>query len=310
MTVYDLQLKLLKFEEEGLRLYQLLAQCPAIFFIPGYDAWVNNLYQYEQRYLTGHRIHTRFQIAFNSAGNPQTGLPQLLQLLNIVNKDQLFWDDLKQRGLDSLEEIRTASQNQTVLGQTNSKSGLSLATKPSVFISYNWGSDKTADEVERRLKPIAELRRDKNSIGPWGSITEFMKGIRKTDLVVIIISDSYLKSVACMYEVMQLMKDENWISHTMFLVENSAKGIYKPVGQLNYVKYWLAEKTDLKNELDGMDHELVTNQVEELKKIDLIQLHINDFMKTVVDRNNPVLKQAIDEVVHRVQSGSCDRNAY
>ena len=26
MTVYDLQLKLLKFEEEGLRLYQLLAQ--------------------------------------------------------------------------------------------------------------------------------------------------------------------------------------------------------------------------------------------------------------------------------------------
>lgn len=287
MTVYDLQLKLLKFEEEGLRLYQFLAQCPATSFIPGYDAWVNNLYQYEQRYLIGHRIHTRFQIAFNSAGNPQTGLPQLLQLLNIVNKDQLFWDDLKQRGLDSLEEIRTASQNQTVLGQTNSKSGLSLATKPSVFISYNWGSDKTADEVERRLKPIAELRRDKNSIGPWGSITEFMKGIRKTDLVVIIISDSYLKSVACMYEVMQLMKDENWISHTMFLVENSAKGIYKPVGQLNYVKYWIAENTDLKNELDGMDHELVTNQAEELKKIDLIQLHINDFMKTVVDRNNP-----------------------
>ena len=142
MTVYDLQLKLLKLEEEGLRLYQLLAQCPAISFIPGYDAWVNNLYQYEQRYLAGHRIHTRFQIAFNSAGNPQTGLPQLLQLLNIVNKDQLFWDDLKQRGLDSLEEIRTASQNQTVLGQTNSKSGLSLSTKPSVFISYNWGSDR------------------------------------------------------------------------------------------------------------------------------------------------------------------------
>ena len=113
-----------------------------------------------------------------------------------------------------------------------------------------------------------------------------------------------------MYEVMQLMKDENWISHTMFLVENSAKGIYKPVGQLNYVKYWLAEKTDLKNELDGMDHELVTNQAEELKKIDLIQLHINDFMKTVVDRNNPDLKQAIDEVVHRVQSSSRDRNTY
>lgn len=304
MNVYDFQLKLLKFQEEGMRLYRLCVQYPAGFSIPGYDAWLNNLYQYEQRYLTGHRIHAQFQIAFNSAGNPRIGLAQLLQCLDIVNNDQLYWDDLKQRGLDSLEENRAVRQDQTMSGQVNSKSGSSLSTKPSVFISYNWGSDKIADEVEYRLKAIAEVRRDKSSIRPWGSITEFMKSIRKTDLVVIIISDSYLKSVACMYEVMQLMRDDDWISYTMFLVENSAKGIYKPVGQLNYVKYWIAEKENLKNELDGMDHELVTPQAEELKKIDTIQYNINDFMKTVVDRNNPDLEQAIDEVVRRVQSVS------
>lgn len=145
------------------------------------------------------------------------------------------------------------------------------------------------------------MHRDKRSIESWGSITEFMKNIRKTDLVVIIISDSYLKSVACMYEVIQLLKDENWISHTMFLVEESAKGIYRPVGQLKYVKYWIDEVNDLKNELKGIDYALVTSQAEELKKIEFIQLHINDFMKTVADRNNPDLSQAIDDVVRRVQ---------
>jgi len=36
--------------------------------------------------------------------------------------------------------------------------------------------------------------------------------IRKTDLVVVIISDAYLKSVACLYEIMQLLKDEDWIA--------------------------------------------------------------------------------------------------
>lgn len=304
MTLHDLQLKLLTLQKEGLQLLRLCVQCPGISVtsIPGYDAWLNNLYKYEQRYLTRHRIHPRFQCAFNLAENSQIGLSQLLYCLDIVNNDQLFWDDLKQRGLVSLEEIGTVRQYNTVIGQVNNQSGSILSTKPSVFISYNWGSDIIADEVEIRLKPFAEVRRDKKSIKPWGSITEFMKYIRETDLVVIIISDSYLKSVACLYEVMQLLKDENWLSHTMFLVDESAKRIYKPAGQLEYVKYWIDEKNDLKNALDGIDHALVTFQAEELKKIELIQLHINEFMKTVADRNNPDLEKAIDEVIQRIQN--------
>lgn len=54
MTVYDLQLQLLKFQEEGLRLLQLCGQYPGlpVSSIPGYDAWLNNLYQYEQAIFT------------------------------------------------------------------------------------------------------------------------------------------------------------------------------------------------------------------------------------------------------------------
>ena len=73
-----------------------------------------------------------------------------------------------------------------------------------------------------------------------------------------------------------------------------------------YVKYWIDEVNDLKNELKGIDYALVTSQAEELKKIEFIQLHINDFMKTVADRNNPDLSQAIDDVVRRVQASSIE----
>lgn len=299
MTVYDLQLKLLELQKEGLRLMQLCTQYPWAVgsSIPGYDAWLNNLFQYEQRYLSGHQLHNRFQFGFDAADNPQVRLAQLLQCLDIVNKDQLFWENLKQNGLDVLEENGATMQVNNGTGQVKARSNV----KPSVFISYNWGSEITADEVENRLKLIADVLRDKSSICPWGSITEFMKGIRTSDLVVVIISDAYLKSVACLYEIMQLLKDEDWISHSMFIVEENAKGIYKPVGQLKYVKYWIDEKTILKNELDGMDHDLVTAQAEELKKIDFIQLNINEFMKSVADRNNPDLTQAIDAVERRVK---------
>lgn len=298
MTVHDLQLRLLKLQEEGLRLMQLCTQYPwaVSSSIPGYDAWLNNLYQYEQGYLSGHQIHERFQFGFGATGNPQVGLTQLLQCLEIVNNDQFFWDNLKQNGLSVLENSGAITQIRNGAGQVNNQSD----ARPSVFISYNWGSDATADEVEKRLMPIADVLRDKNSIAPWGSITEFMKSIRTTDLVVVIISDAYLKSVACLYEIMQLLKDEGWISHSMFLVEDSAKGIYKSAGQLDYVKYWATERHDLEKALEGMNPALVTSQADELKKIQLIQLNINDFMKSVADRNNPDLNQAIAAVERRV----------
>ena len=176
--------------------------------------------------------------------------------------------------------------------------------KPTVFLSYNWGSDSTADEVEQRLSPIATVLRDKSSICPWGSIGEFMRKIRQTDLVVVIISDAYLKSVNCLYEVIQLLKDENWVSHSMFLVEDSAKGIYKAIGQLEYIDHWEKEYNQLKAALEGKNPALIISQGEELKKIQLIQLNINDFMKSVTDRNNPDLNQAIRAVEKRVKESA------
>ena len=305
MTVNDLQFQLLEFQEEGLRLLQLCVQYPGlpVSSNPGYNAWLNNLYQYEQRYLCLHQTHERFQVGF-SADDPQVGLTQLLQCLDIVNKDQLFWDDLKHKGLSVLENGVGTMYGGNKPTQIYNQPSLFQQVKPTVFLSYNWGSEKTADEVEKRLKPIADVLRDKSSIEHWGSISEFMKSIRKTDLIVVILSDAYLRSVACLYEIMQLLKDDNWISHSMFLVEDSAKGIYKPVGQIDYVNYWISERDNLEKALEGINPALVTTQAEELKKIQLIQLNINDFMKSVSDRNNPDLAMAIDAVERRVMN-SC-----
>ena len=54
--------------------------------------------------------------------------------------------------------------------------------------------------------------------------------------------------------------------------------------------------------MEGINPALVTAQADELKKIQLIQLNINDFMKSVSDRNNPDLVQAIDAVEIHVRN--------
>ena len=176
-------------------------------------------------------------------------------------------------------------------------------TKPNVFISYNWGSEKVADDIEGRLSPFSDVRRDKSSLLEWQSITEFMKTIRKSDLAVLIVSDAYLKSVACLYEIMQLLKEDNWFDHTMFVVENDVVSIYKTINQLNYVQYWNEEYDKLDAALKNFDRATTTKQAEELRKIELIKLHIGEFLQVVADRNNPKVDLAIEEIERRVRKG-------
>ncbi|MCH5339137.1 MAG: toll/interleukin-1 receptor domain-containing protein [Acetatifactor sp.] len=174
-------------------------------------------------------------------------------------------------------------------------------TKPNVFISYNWGSEKVANDIENRLTPFADVCRDKSSLLHWQIITEFMKTIRKSDLAVLIVSDLYLKSVTCLYEIMQLLKEDNWADHTMFVVEEDAVGIYKTINQLNYVQYWQEEYDNLDAALKKYDCAATTKQAEELRKIDLIKLHICEFLQVVADRKNPEVDLAIEEIERRVR---------
>lgn len=42
------------------------------------------------------------------------------------------------------------------------------------------------------------------------NIVEFMKEIKQVDFVITLISDSYLKSKNCMFEVFQLISNDNY----------------------------------------------------------------------------------------------------
>lgn len=173
--------------------------------------------------------------------------------------------------------------------------------KPSVFISYNWESDKTAQKLEKRIKKYAVVKRDKTSLNPWDNLPDFMKSIRNQDFVVIIISDSYLKSDNCMYEVMQLMKDANWNEKVMFIVEEDVNGIYDTNTQIEeYINYWEKRAHDF--EKTAKKHELSTmpEQITYLNITSDIKNHVGEFMSTVKSTSNPEMKEAIKEVVKKL----------
>lgn len=121
-----------------------------------------------------------------------------------------------------------------------------------------------------------------------------MQSIRQQDFVVLVITDQYMKSVACMYEVVQLMKDSTWREKTMFAVIHNTD-VYTVEAKQKYVLYW--ENT----------YENVSNSkalpTEEIEKYYQIEKNIHKFLTVLSDTKNPSEDIAISEIVKRVEVG-------
>jgi hypothetical protein len=110
----------------------------------------------------------------------------------------------------------------------------------SVFVSYAWGgeSERTVDELEQAFsKRGIHIVRDKKDIEYKGSIEEFEQRIAKGECVILVISDEYLKSEHCMYELVEVAKNQNLRKRIFPIVLDDAR-IYRPVDRLAYIKYW------------------------------------------------------------------------
>ena len=112
-----------------------------------------------------------------------------------------------------------------------------------VFISYAWGgeSEEIANQVEAALERQGiDLVRDKRDLGFKGRIREFMERIGRGKCVVVVISEKYLKSENCMFELLQIAKHEQFYGRVFPVVLEDAR-IYKPTDRIRYVQYWEGE---------------------------------------------------------------------
>ncbi|HVF81397.1 MAG TPA: TIR domain-containing protein [Flavisolibacter sp.] len=80
-------------------------------------------------------------------------------------------------------------------------------SQPEIFPSYAWGGDseKIVNDLDTAFqKKGIVLTRDKRDLGFKGIITAFMQRIGKGQGVVVVISDKYLKSPYCMFELLEI----------------------------------------------------------------------------------------------------------
>lgn len=177
------------------------------------------------------------------------------------------------------------------------------------IISYSWSNKDIADLIDEDLQELGyRLTRDERDIKYKDSIKEFMQQIGKHDFVIMLISDSYLKSENCMYEVMEVMRDREYKKKILMIVlqdedkkfyKNYEKlsvedlafkalkvgaDIYNTAGRIGYTEYWETCDAKMIEQINRIQSEINKIQpLKELKRIKNISNNISDFLDELSD---------------------------
>ncbi len=126
---------------------------------------------------------------------------------------------------------------------------------PAIYFSYAWGdgeeNGESREEIVNQLyeslkKEGFHLKRDKMDLGYRGLISEFMREIGKSDLIVVVISDKYLRSPYCMHELNEIYRnsreEQAEFAKRIFPIRAESLKMSDPLVLKTYLKHWAEEE--------------------------------------------------------------------
>jgi hypothetical protein len=198
--------------------------------------------------------------------------------------------------LGMLNDLEEEDVNMTV-AETEFKSGKDnpqpvsppqIDVNSGIYISYAWGgeSEKIVDLLDGELqKRELNLVRDKRDLGYKGSIVEFMKDIGKGNKIIVVISEKYLKSENCMFELTQIYENKDF-ARRIFPIVLEDSNIYSPVSRIKYIKYWNDKIAELDEAIKSAGTGLNMTQIQqELNNYGNIRAAFDNMAFTLKDMN-------------------------
>jgi hypothetical protein len=156
-----------------------------------------------------------------------------------------------------------------------------------VYISYAWGgeSERVAAELDTDLqKHGITVVRDKHDLGYKGQISSFMQEIGRGYAVILVISDKYLRSPNCMFELVEVAKNAD-IFERIFPVVLDDAAIYDPEQRIGYIKFWEEKYTSLDKAMRSVSAANLQGLRDEIDSYDAIRDHIARLTFLLKDMN-------------------------
>lgn len=186
-------------------------------------------------------------------------LIQCRKSFQMVNVRRLIDDVILQPDRPDKELNPQVAQLQNELERKRDESlthRLQDSNQKQVFISYTWRDEESKTLVEKieqafEAKGIKILR-DSNEIGYKERFKEYMQRLSRGICVILVISDQYLKSENCMYELVEIAKNGEFYKRIFPIILADAN-IFKATERLKYIKHWEDEIKELDEGMKGVN---------------------------------------------------------
>jgi internalin A len=156
-----------------------------------------------------------------------------------------------------------------------------------IFISYAWGGEReeVVNQIDQALqKRGLKITRDKRDLSYKGSIKEFMERIGQGNCVIVVVSDKYLRSPNCMFELVEIA-DNKQFHDRIFPIVLADADIYDPVKRIGYVRYWEEKRAELAEAMKTLDPANLQGIRDDMDLYDRIRDKISGLASTLKDMN-------------------------
>jgi internalin A len=171
--------------------------------------------------------------------------------------------------------------------------------KPRYYVSYAWNDtanplrerevDRLCAEADARGMPIV---RDKTAMTFGDRISKFMSALAQGDRVFIFLSDKYLKSEFCMFELFETWRNcrhaEEEFAKRVRLYRLDDANIFTITDRLKCARFWRKQHDELAAELKaGHPSDLGVSDFKRFKLMQDFAHHVGDILAAFADTVNP-----------------------
>ena len=219
-------------------------------------------------------------------GKPKEALNKLKESLEIFKTLETYVNIEKITKIIKVveEEIKNKVVSDIIQNNQEKSKIKENIKKPEIFLSYSHKDKEIADRVDKFfISKNIRLTRDVRDIPAYSSLKKFMDTIRDHDYVIMLISDAYLKSTNCMYEVIQFIQEIKYIEKTFPIIIDKKADIFKKEKHIEYIRFWQSKYKLFRDKINNLENTGTAQSHVELDKIDEIQSNIGKFLNKITD---------------------------
>lgn len=167
------------------------------------------------------------------------------------------------------------------------------AVQHKIFFSYAWDQDEALIvQLYNSLKKDGfNVVKDKENMGYKGVISKFMSEIGAADFVIVAISDKYLKSKFCMYELYEIFRnsgmDRDTFGKKLFPIRiDESLDLGNPDVVNGYIRYWKEQEQEWTKRVKDESDSITEEQARQFQFIKRLVIDIRNILSCLSDINS------------------------